>query len=142
MKPIYARILATCGRLITFSPRIKIPSGQVHIEVTYPMRGNYVSGGISGLVSGLQCLFENGNSKKFSQYFLSKLNFDKLSWLIVICLTKFFGFLLKLVFYFKHRFSWDKQPIFHLVRVSRESEILGLKNENPCFENFSEVPGS
>jgi hypothetical protein len=29
-----------------------------------------------------------------------------------------------------------------LVWVSRESGILGLKNENPCFENFSEVPGS
>jgi len=29
-----------------------------------------------------------------------------------------------------------------LVRVSRESGILGLKNENPCFENFSGVPGS
>jgi hypothetical protein len=29
-----------------------------------------------------------------------------------------------------------------LVWVSRESGILGLKNENPCFENFSRVPGS
>jgi hypothetical protein len=26
--------------------------------------------------------------------------------------------------------------------VSRESGILGLKNENPCFEKFSGVPGS
>ena len=26
--------------------------------------------------------------------------------------------------------------------VSRENGILGLKNENPCFENFSEVSGS
>ena len=38
--------------------------------------------------------------------------------------------------------SWNNQPILHLVWVSRESGILGLKNENPCFENFSEVPGS
>jgi hypothetical protein len=38
--------------------------------------------------------------------------------------------------------SWNKQPIFHLVQLSRESEILWLKNENPCFENFSEVSGS
>jgi hypothetical protein len=38
--------------------------------------------------------------------------------------------------------SWNKKPIFHLVQVSRESGILGLKNENPCFENFSGVPGS
>jgi hypothetical protein len=29
-----------------------------------------------------------------------------------------------------------------LVQVSREIGILGLKNENPCFENFSGVPGS
>ena len=36
--------------------------------------------------------------KKLSQYFLSKHSSDKLSWLIVICLRKFFGFLLKVVF--------------------------------------------
>jgi hypothetical protein len=36
----------------------------------------------------------------------------------------------------------NKKPIFHLVQVSRESGILGLKNENPCFENFSGVLGS
>jgi hypothetical protein len=47
---------------------------------------------------GLQCLLENGNSKKFSQYFLSKLSFDKLSWVFSFCLRKFFGFLSKLVF--------------------------------------------
>jgi hypothetical protein len=29
-----------------------------------------------------------------------------------------------------------------LDQVSRENGSLGLKNENPCFENFSEVPGS
>jgi hypothetical protein len=34
------------------------------------------------------------------------------------------------------------KPIFHLFQVSRESGILGLKNENPCFENFSGVPSS
>ena len=48
----------------------------------------------------------------------------------------------KWFFKFKCGFSWNKQPILHLVRVSRESGILGLKNENPCFEKFSEVPGS
>ena len=36
----------------------------------------------------------------------------------------------------------SRQPIFHLVQVLRESGILGLKNENPCFENFSGVSGS
>jgi hypothetical protein len=29
-----------------------------------------------------------------------------------------------------------------LVQVLRESGILGLKNENPCFKNFSGVLGS
>jgi hypothetical protein len=29
-----------------------------------------------------------------------------------------------------------------LGQVLRENGILGLKNENPCFENFSGVPGS
>jgi hypothetical protein len=29
-----------------------------------------------------------------------------------------------------------------MVWVSRESGIFGLKNENPCFENFSRVPSS
>jgi hypothetical protein len=29
-----------------------------------------------------------------------------------------------------------------LVQVSRESGILGLKNENPCSEIFSKVLGS
>jgi len=29
-----------------------------------------------------------------------------------------------------------------LGQVSRENGILGLKNENPCFKNFSGVSGS
>ena len=45
-------------------------------------------------------------------------------------------------FELKCGFSCNKQPIFHLVRVSRESGILGLKDENPCFENFSGVLSS
>ena len=68
------------------------------MRVRYPRRGKIVLGGRLDLVSGLRCLFENGNSKKLSQYFLSKLSFDRLSWLIVICLRNFFGFLLKVVF--------------------------------------------
>jgi hypothetical protein len=59
-----------------------------------------------------------------------------------ICLGKIFGFLSKLVFEFKCGFSWNKKLIFHLVRVSRESGILWLKNENPCFANFSGVRSS
>ena len=90
----------------------------MHTEVRYLVRGNSILGRILGLVSGLWCLFENGNSKKFSQYFLSKLSFDNLSWLIVIspCLRKNFGFLAKIHFFeFKCGFSLNKQRIFHLV---------------------------
>ena len=74
---------------------------------------------------------------------MSKLNFDKLSWVFCNLPSNFFwifvrsGFSSASVGY--HGIS---KPIFHLVRVSRESGILGLENENPCFENFSGVPGS
>jgi hypothetical protein len=98
MKEKCAKILAAYGRLITFASRFRIRSGQMHVEARYPVRGENVSGKISGLVLGLWCLFENGKSKKFSQYFLSKLSFDKLSWLIVICLGNFFVFLSKVLF--------------------------------------------
>jgi hypothetical protein len=65
-----ARILTARGRLIIFSLGVGFQSEQVHTEVRYPVRGNYISSGRSGLVSTLRFLFENGNSKKFSQYFL------------------------------------------------------------------------
>ena len=48
----------------------------------------------------------------------------------------------KWFFEFKCGLSWNKQPILHLVQVPRESGILGFKNENQCFENFSGVSGS
>ena len=67
VKPNCARILATCGRLITFALGLRIRSGQVYTEVRYPGMGKNVLGRISCLVSGLRCLFENGKSKKFSQ---------------------------------------------------------------------------
>jgi hypothetical protein len=54
----------------------------------------------------------------------------------------FLDFCQKWFFEFNCGFSWNKKPILHLVRVSRESGISGLKNENPCFENFSGVSGS
>ena len=98
-----ARILTARGRLITFSSGLRIHSGKMHTEARYPVREKNFLGGRSGLVSGLWCLFENGNSKKFSQYFLSKLSFDKLSWLIAISLTNFFGLLSKVVFQIKLR---------------------------------------
>ena len=86
------------GRLIIFYSGLGIRSGQMHTEARCPMRGKNASGARLSLVLGLRCLFKNGNSKKFSQYFLSKLSFDKLSWLIVISLRIFFGFLSKVVF--------------------------------------------
>jgi hypothetical protein len=85
-----ARFPRLRGGLITFSSGLRIRSGQVDMRVRYPARGKMASGARSSLVLGLWCLFENGNSKKFSQYFLSKLSFDKLRWLIVICLRIFF----------------------------------------------------
>ena len=97
MRQRCARILVACGRLITFASGLGIRSRQVHTEDRYPLRGKIVLGGRSGLVSGLWCLLENGNSKKFSQYFLSKLSFDKLSWVFAICLRIFFRFLSKMV---------------------------------------------
>ena len=72
-----ARILAVRGRLIIFDSDLGIRSGRMHTEARYPVSGKNVLGGRSGLVSGLRCLLENGNSKKFSQYFLSKLSFCK-----------------------------------------------------------------
>ena len=93
-----ARFPRLRGRLITFSPRLRIRSGQVDMRVRYPGRGKNASGARLRLVSGLWCLLENGNCKNFSQHFLSKLSFDKLSWVFAFCLQKFFGFLSKLVF--------------------------------------------
>ena len=49
-----------------------------------------LSYGILGLVLDLECLLEHGNFQKFSQYFLSKFSFDKLSWFFEFCLRKFF----------------------------------------------------
>ena len=46
------------------------------------------------------------------------------------------------MFKVKCGFFYIKQPLRHLDQVSRENGRLGLKNENPCFENFSRVPGS
>ena len=39
----------------------------------------------------------------------------------------------------KCEFFYNNQPIWHLDRGLRENGRLGLKNENPCFENFSKV---
>jgi hypothetical protein len=98
VKSSSARILTDVGRWITFDSSVRIRSGRMHTIARYPVSGKNILGGRSGLVLGLQFLLENGNSKKFSQYFLSKLNFDKLSWFFAFCLGVFFGFLSKFVF--------------------------------------------
>ena len=45
------------------------------------------------------------------------------------------------VFESKWWFFYIKQPICHLDQDLRENGRFGWKNENPCFENFSGVPG-
>jgi hypothetical protein len=75
-----ARIVQEAGRWIKFDSGVGIYPGQMHTEDRYRERGKILLDRRSGLVLGLRCLLENGNFKKFSQCFLSKLNFDKLSW--------------------------------------------------------------
>ena len=77
---------------------VGICPGQMHTEARYRVRGKILLDGRLGLVLGLQCLLENGNFKKFSQCFLSKLSFDKLSWVFAFCLRIFFGFFVKMGF--------------------------------------------
>ena len=86
------------GRWIKIDSGVGISPGQVHTEAGYMGRRKIISYGRSGLVLDLICLLENGNFKKFSQYFLSKLSFDKPSWFFAFCLRIFFGFLSKWVF--------------------------------------------
>ena len=136
------RIVKEAGRWINLDSGVGICPDQMHTKARYLGSGKNLLGRILGLVSGLKCLLEYGNSKKFSQFFLSKLSFDKLSWVFAFCLGKFLEFCQNGFFELKCGLSWNKQPILHLVRVSRESGILGLKNENPCFKNFSGVSGS
>lgn len=100
MKPRCAMILTDVARWITFDSGVGICSGQMHTKARYPVSGKKILGRRSGLVSGLWCLLENGNSKKFSHYFLSKLSFDKLSWVFVFCIlpSKFFWIFVKIGF--------------------------------------------
>ena len=65
-----AKIVTDAGRWINFDSGVRIHSGQMHTEARYLGSGKNILGGIFFLVLGLQCLLENGNLKKFSQYFL------------------------------------------------------------------------
>jgi hypothetical protein len=98
VRPRWARILPAHGRLINFDSGIGIHCGQMHTEARYPVSGKNILGRRSGLVVGLWFLLENGNTKKFSQYFLSKLSFDKLSCVFCILPWNFFWIFVKIGF--------------------------------------------
>ena len=74
------------GRWIKLDSSVGICPGQMHTEAGYLGRRKILSYGKLGLVLDLECLLENENFQKFSQYFLSKLSFDKLSWFFAFCL--------------------------------------------------------
>ena len=93
-----ARIVQEAGRWIKFDSGVGICPGQMHTEARYRERGNMLFDGRLGLVLGLQCPVENGNFKKFSEYFLPKHCFDKLSWVFAFCLRKFLEFFVKMGF--------------------------------------------
>ena len=78
------------GRWIKSDSGVGISSGQIRIEARYLGRRKMLSYGRLGLVLDLECLLEHGNFQKFSQYFLSKFSFDKLSWVFEFCLRNFF----------------------------------------------------
>ena len=103
------------GRWLNFDSGVEICSNQMHTESRYLVSGKKLLGGRSFLVSVLWFLLENGNSKKFSQYFLSKLSFDKLSWVFAFCLRKFLEFCQNGFFELKFGLSWNKKPVLHLV---------------------------
>jgi hypothetical protein len=98
VRPRCATILAAPGRPIIFDSGVGIRSSQMHTKARYTVSGKNILGIGSSLFSSLWCLLENGNSKKFSQYLLSRLSLDKLSWVFAFCLGNFFRFLSKLVF--------------------------------------------
>jgi hypothetical protein len=93
-----ARIVQLAGRWIKSDSGVGISFGQMRIEARYLGRRKLLSYGRLGLFLDLECLLQHGNFQKFSQYFLSKFSFDKLSWVFEFCLRKFFGILSKWVF--------------------------------------------
>jgi hypothetical protein len=93
-----ARIVQLAGRWIKSDSGVGISSGHMRIEARYLGRRKLLSYGRLGLVLDLECLLEHGNFQKFSQYFLSKFSFDKLSRVFEFFLRKFFEVLSKWVF--------------------------------------------
>ena len=86
------------GRWLKSDSGVGISSGQMRIEARYLGRRKLTSYRRSGPVLDLEFQFENDNSLKISQYFLSKFSFDKLSLVFEFCLRKFFEVLSKWVF--------------------------------------------
>ena len=86
------------GRWLKSDSGVGISSGQMRIEARYLGRRNIPSYGRLGPILDLEFQFENDNSLKISQYFLSKFSFDKLSLVFEFCLRKFFEVLSKWVF--------------------------------------------
>ena len=93
-----ARKVQEVGRWLKFDSGVGICPGQMHTEARNLERRKLLLYGRSGLVLYLIFLLENDNFQKFSQYFLSKFSFDKLSWVFESCLRNFFGILSKWVF--------------------------------------------
>ena len=93
-----ARKVQEARRWTNFDSGVEICPGQMHTEDRYLVRGKILFDLRSGLVLGLRCLLENGNFKKFCQYFLSKLSFDKLSWVFCILPSKNFWNFVKMGF--------------------------------------------
>jgi hypothetical protein len=93
-----ARIVQEAGRWIKTDSGVRICPGQMHTEAGYLGRRKILSYRRLGLVLDLGCLLENGKFKKFNQYFLSKLSFDKLSWVFCILPWKNFWNFVKMGF--------------------------------------------
>ena len=98
MRQRCTRKVQEAGRWLNFDSGVGICPGQMHTEARYLRRRKNILYIRSSLVVGLWCLLENGNSKKFSQFFLSKLSFDKLSWVFAFCLRNFFWIFVKMGF--------------------------------------------
>ena len=86
------------GRWLKFDSGVGICPGQMHTEARYRERGKMLLDERLGLVLGLWCPLENGNFKKFCQYFLSKLSFDKTKLGFCILPSKFFWIFVKMGF--------------------------------------------
>ena len=108
----------------------------MHTEARYLVRGKILFDGRLGLVLGLRCPLENGNFKKICQYFLSKLSFDKLSWVFAFCLGIFFGFLSKWVFRAQVWVIMEWETNITFDSGFERKWNIGVKKWKPMFRKF------